>query len=37
MSPCPSGPPMCCSVNQVCCNDSTNGGAIGCQFQGFCE
>jgi hypothetical protein len=34
---CPDGTTQCCSVNMVCCHDSANGGAIGCEFQGFCE
>ena len=34
---CPDGNTQCCSVNQVCCRDAANGGAIGCQFAGFCE
>jgi hypothetical protein len=24
-------------VNQVCCHDAANGGAIGCEFAGFCQ
>lgn len=34
---CPNGTTRCCSVNMVCCRDSMNGGAIGCEFTGFCE
>ena len=34
---CPDGSQLCCSVNQVCCHDSANGGAIGCEFKGFCQ
>jgi len=34
---CPDGSSRCCSVNQVCCHDSANGGAIGCEFAGFCQ
>ena len=37
LAPCPDGTKKCCSVNQVCCHDSANGGAIGCEFQGFCQ
>ncbi|MGZ6143554.1 MAG: hypothetical protein ACXWLM_09450 [Myxococcales bacterium] len=36
-APCPDGTRKCCSVNQVCCHDSANGGAIGCEFSGFCQ
>ena len=34
---CPDGSQRCCSTNQVCCHDSANGGAIGCEFAGFCQ
>ena len=34
---CPDGASKCCSVNMVCCKDSASGGAIGCQFKGFCQ
>lgn len=34
---CPDGSMRCCSTNQVCCNDSANNGAIGCEFSGFCQ
>ena len=34
---CPDGSQLCCSGNQVCCHDLANNGAIGCEFQGFCE
>lgn len=37
LAPCPEGPSRCCSENMECCYDSMNGGAIGCQFSGFCE
>lgn len=36
-APCPGGGSMCCSQHMVCCHDAANGGAIGCQFKGFCE
>lgn len=34
---CPDGTTRCCSENMVCCHDSMNGGAVGCEFVGFCE
>ena len=34
---CPDGTHRCCSVNMVCCHDTANGGAIGCEFTGFCQ
>ena len=34
---CPDGSEKCCSPNMVCCHDSANGGAIGCEFAGFCQ
>ncbi len=34
---CPDGTTRCCSENMVCCRDSMNGGAVGCEFSGFCE
>ena len=34
---CPDGSTQCCSIHMVCCHDSANTGAIGCEFQGFCE
>lgn len=34
---CPDGTTQCCSIHMVCCHDSANNGAIGCEFQGFCE
>lgn len=37
LASCPDGSKKCCSVNQVCCRDSSSGGAIGCQFSGFCQ
>lgn len=36
-APCPGGGTKCCSKNMVCCHDSANGGAIGCEFTGFCQ
>jgi hypothetical protein len=37
LASCPDGTQICCSTNQVCCHDSANGGAIGCEFSGFCQ
>jgi hypothetical protein len=37
MAACPDGTQRCCSTNMVCCHDSANGGAIGCEFVGFCQ
>jgi hypothetical protein len=37
MMSCPDGSSRCCSVNMVCCYDSANNGAIGCEFSGFCQ
>ncbi len=34
---CPDGTPRCCSPEMICCRDSANNGAIGCEFTGFCE
>jgi hypothetical protein len=34
---CPDGTTQCCSIHMICCHDSANNGAIGCEFQGFCE
>jgi hypothetical protein len=37
MAACPDGTQRCCSVHMVCCHDTANGGAIGCEFNGFCQ
>lgn len=34
---CPDGSQRCCSIHMECCHDSANGGAIGCEFAGFCQ
>jgi hypothetical protein len=37
MAACPDGTQRCCSVHMMCCRDTANGGAIGCEFAGFCQ
>ena len=37
LAACPDGTQRCCSTNMVCCRDSANNGAIGCEFAGFCQ
>jgi hypothetical protein len=37
LASCPDGTQKCCSIHMVCCHDSANGGAIGCEFTGFCQ
>lgn len=37
LASCPDGTQKCCSIHMLCCHDSANGGAVGCQFQGFCQ